>query len=61
MLWQSVDLDNVPGVPNKPCCLHVVTDEDGHLLENEDESDRELCDYWHTIFQARAEGTRHLQ
>ena len=42
-------------------CLHAVTDEDGHPLENEDESGRRLCDYWGTIFQARAEGPRHHQ
>ena len=30
--------------------LHAVTDEDGHLLENEDESGRRLCEYWRTIF-----------
>ena len=40
-------------------CLHAVTDEDGHTLENEDESDRRLCEYWCTIFQARIEGERH--
>ena len=42
-------------------CLHAVTDEDGHHLENEDESSRRLCDYWCTIFQARAEGPRYHQ
>ena len=40
-------------------CLHAVTDEDGHPLENEDESGRRLCEDWGTIFQARAEGPRH--
>ena len=40
-------------------CLHAVTDEDGHPLENEDESGRKLCEYWGTIFQARVEGQRH--
>ena len=39
--------------------LHAVTDEDGHPLENEDESGRRLCEYWGTIFQARVEGQRH--
>ena len=39
--------------------LHAVTDEYGHLLENEDESCRRLCEYWSTIFQARNEGERH--
>ena len=40
-------------------CLHAVTDENGHPLENEDESGRRLCEYWGTIFQARVEGQRH--
>ena len=35
-------------------CLSAVTDEDGHPLENEDESGRRLCEYQGTIFQARA-------
>ena len=42
-------------------CLHTVTDEDGHPLENEDESGRRLCEYWGATFQARAEGPRHHQ
>ena len=42
-------------------CLHAVTDEDGHPLENEDESGRRLCVFWNTTFQARAEGPRHHQ
>ena len=33
--------------------LSAVTDEEGHTLENEDESGRRLCDYWGTIFQVR--------
>ena len=37
------------------------TDEEGHPLENEDESGRRLCEYWGTIFQARMEGPRHHQ
>ena len=40
-------------------CLHAVTDEDGHPLENEEESGRRLCDCWGTIFQVRAEGPKH--
>ena len=40
-------------------CFHAVTDEDGHTLENEDESGRRFCEYWRTIFQARIEGARH--
>ena len=42
-------------------CLLAATDEDGHPLENGDESGRRPCDYWSTIFQARAEGPRHHQ
>ena len=42
-------------------CLHAVTDDDGHPLENEDESGRRLCEYWRSIFQARVEGPRHHQ
>ena len=41
--------------------LCAVTDEDGHPLENEEESGRRLCEYWRTIFQARVEGPRHHQ
>ena len=40
---------------------HAVTDDDGHPLENEDESGRRLCEYWSSTFQARAEGPRHHQ
>ena len=40
-------------------CLHAVTDEDGHPLENEDESGRRLSQYWIKIFEARVEGERH--
>ena len=42
-------------------CLHAVTDEDCHPLENEDESGRRQCEYWRTMFQVRAEGPRHHQ
>ena len=38
--------------------LHAVTDEEGHPLENEDESGRRLCEYWGTIFQAIKEGPK---
>ena len=41
--------------------LHAVTDEHGHLLQNEEETGRRLCEYWGSIFQARAEGLRHHQ
>ena len=42
-------------------CLHAVTDEDGHPLENENENEsgRRLCEYWGTILQACVEGERH--
>ena len=30
-------------------CLHAVTDEDCHALENEDESGRRLCESWRTF------------
>ena len=40
-------------------CLLDVTDEDGHPLENEDESGRRLCEYQRAIFQACLEGQRH--
>ena len=40
-------------------CLHAVADEDGHPLENEDESGRRLCEYRGTIFEVRIEGERH--
>ena len=36
--------------------FNPVTDEEGHPLENEDESGRRLCEYWRTIFQARVDG-----
>ena len=41
--------------------LGAVTDEEGHPLENEDESGRRPCEYWRIIFQAREEGPRHHQ
>ena len=62
MLWQKCRLGLRARRAKKPMlCLHAVTDEGGHPLENEDESGRRLCDYWGTIFQARAEGPRHHQ
>ena len=39
--------------------LHVVTDEDGNPLENEDDSGRWLCECWSAIFEARVEGEGH--
>ena len=41
--------------------LSADTDEEGHPLDNEDDSGRRLCEYWGTIFQAREEGPRHHQ
>ena len=41
--------------------LSAVTDEEGHPLENEDDSGRRQCECWGTIFQARQEGPRHHQ
>ena len=41
--------------------LSAVTDEEGHPLDNEDDSGRRLCEYCGTIFQARDEGPRHHQ
>ena len=41
--------------------ISAVTDEEGHPLENEDESARRLREYWGTIFHARQEGPRHYQ
>ena len=40
-------------------CLNAVTDEDGHLPENEDESGRKLCEHWSKILEVRVEGERH--
>ena len=62
MLLLDAEVDNVPGVTKKPVLsFSAVTDEEGHPLENEDESGRRLCEYWRTIFQARVEGPRHRQ
>ena len=58
----DAESDNVPGVPKKPVlCLSAVTDENGHPLDNEDESGRRLREYWEFIFQGRVEGPRHHQ
>ena len=40
-------------------CIHAVSDEDGHPLEDEDESGMSLCNYWGKIFEARVEGDPH--
>ena len=39
--------------------LHAVTDEDGHPLEDEDESGMRLCTYCGIFFESRIEGERH--
>ena len=41
--------------------LSVVTDEERHPLENEDDSGRRVCEYRGTSFQARQEGPKHHQ
>ena len=40
-------------------CLHAVTDEEGHPLEDEDESGMRLCSFWSKIFESRTEAERH--
>ena len=40
-------------------CLHAITNEEGHPLEDEDESGVILCTYWSKIFESRTEGERH--
>ena len=69
--WTQTEKDNVLAKcrhglrgwrAKKPMlCLHAVTDDDGHPLENEGGSGRRLCEYWGSIFQARAEDPRHHQ
>ena len=39
--------------------LHAVTDDDGHPLEDEDESGMRLCTYRGKFFESRIEGERH--
>ena len=39
--------------------LHAVAEED-HTFEDEDESGMRQCIHWEKIFEARAEGERHL-
>ena len=53
--WTQTEKDNAPArcriglrawrVKKPMLCLNAVTDEDGHSLENEDESGRRLCEY----------------
>ena len=46
--------------PKKPMlCFHAVIDEDGHPLEDEDESDTRMCSYCCKIFESRNEDERH--
>ena len=40
-------------------CFHAVTDEDGHPVDDKDESGMRLCTCWSQISEARAEGERH--
>ena len=51
----------MPGATRNLCSLSAVTDEEGHSLENEDESGIRHCEYWRTIFLAREESPRHHQ
>ena len=47
LLEPDAEVDNVQGVTKKPVLsLSAVTDDEGHSLENEDESGRRLCEYW---------------
>ena len=56
LLWTQTEKDNALARcrigqrawrAKKPVlCLGAVTDEEGHPLENEDESGRRLCEYW---------------
>ena len=67
--WTQTEKDNAlakcrPGLrarhSKKPTlCLHAVTDEDGHPLENDDESGMRLRAYWGKMFEARVEGEQH--
>ena len=41
--------------------VSAVTDEEGHSMENDDESGRRLCQYRGSIFEARVEGPGHHQ
>ena len=62
LLWLDVKNGQRAWRNNKPVLtLNAITDEEGHPLENEDDSGRRLCEYWRTIFQARQEGPRHHQ
>ena len=62
MLWQSVDLDFVLGVPRNQCSPFTLLPMKTVIpQENEDESSRRLCDYLGAIFQKRAEDPRHHQ
>ena len=40
-------------------CLHAVTDDEGLLLDEEDESGMRLCTYWSRLFESRTEDERH--
>ena len=44
--WRSAGLVHVPGATRNCTHLLSVTDEDGHPLENEDDSGRRFCESW---------------
>ena len=47
LLWLDAGIANVPGASkNLWPTLGVVTDEEGHSLENEDDSGGRLCEFW---------------
>ena len=53
--------NNVLGVTGKlVLSLSAVTDEEGHPLENEDESGRRLCEYWRNHFSKHARKARDI-
>ena len=50
----------VHGVTKKPMlCLLAVTDENGHPLEDEDESGMKLCNCWGKVFELHIQEERH--
>ena len=67
--WTQTEKDNALAecrlsqracVSKKPMlCLHAVTDEEGHPLEDEDESGRRRCTNWCRGFESRTEDERH--
>ena len=67
--WTQTEKDNALAecrlslrawVSKKPMlCLHAVTDEEGHPLEDEVESGRRLSTFWNRVFESRTEDERH--